>query len=171
MTKGAEGGNEKITLEPGQRVWFYANQVAQYNVTFPAGEWNVVYWVKTLNQTELNARLYTRLQNVALGGGHTKIKEGYNLISYSGNIQENVEPLDAGSFTVPKDGRFAIEVFWQSGANGSLEIYCNPLDKHSSQVTSPSSDPGYPIPELPTLILFSAGLIILAGYVVLKRRK
>ena len=28
-----------------------------------------------------------------------------------------------------------------------------------------------PIPELPTLILFSAGLIILAGYVLLKRRR
>ena len=90
-------------------------------------------------------------------------------ISYSGNIQENLESLDAGIFTVPKDGRFAIEVFWPTGAFGSLEVYCNPPEKHSSHVTSPSSDPGYPIPELSTVILFGVGLLVISGYVAWRR--
>ncbi|CAD6491529.1 MAG: hypothetical protein ANIMEMIM_00159 [Candidatus Argoarchaeum ethanivorans] len=176
MTKGAEGGNEKITLEPGQRVWFYANQVAQCNVTFPAGKWNVVYWVKALNASEAGGGyVYTRIGYVdATGNEHLVSSSSANEpITDPTNIEEIAEKtLDSvDGFTVPKGGRLAIDVYWGHSPLGSLEIYCNPLDKHSSQVTSPSSDPGYPIPELPTLILFSAGLIIIAGYVVLKRRR
>jgi len=70
-----------------------------------------------------------------------------------------------------KAGRFAIEVLWSSSAAGNLEIHCNPSDKHASNVTSPSSDPGYPVPELSTFILLSTGLIALAGYVLLTKRR
>lgn len=172
MTKGVEGGDEKITLAPGERVWFYADHVAESNVSFPAGTWNVSYWVKTLNTTESSKNLYTRLQNVTPDGEHTEVKGGWNAISGSANMQENVESLEAGSFTVPEGGRFAVEVFWSSSANGNLEVYCNPPEKQSSQVTSPSSDPGYPIPELPTIILFGVGLLVISGYVGwFKRRR
>ena len=177
MTKGAEGGNEKITLEPGERVWFYADQVAQCNVTFPAGKWNVVYWVKALNENEAgDGRVFTRIGYVdATGNGNLVSNSSSEAITNPQHSEEIVEDWfknnDVPSFTVPEGGRLAIEVYWGSSPLGSLEIHCNPLDKHSSQVTSPSSDPGYPIPELPTLILFSSGLLILAGYVVLKRKK
>jgi len=104
MTKGIEGGDDKITLAPGERVWFYADELAQCDVSFPAGKWNVSYWIKTLNTTESGTRLTTRLQNVASSGGPTEIKEGYNTISYSADLHENAESLDAGSFTVPEGG-------------------------------------------------------------------
>jgi hypothetical protein len=170
MTKGVEGEDEKITLAPGDRVWFYAGQLAECNVSFSAGAWNVSYWVKTLDATESGTTLYTILQNITSGGNST-VTGNEKAISYSGNIQENVESLDAGIFTVPKDGRFAIEVFWPTGAAGGLEVYCNPQGKHSSHVTSPSSDPGYPIPELPTVILLGVGLLVITGYVVLRRNR
>jgi len=40
----------------------------------------------------------------------------------------------------------------------------------ASWIFSPSTDPGYPVPELPTIILFSIGLLALAGYVVVRRK-
>ncbi len=168
MTKGVDGEDEKIILAPGDRVWFYADQLAECNVSFSAGVWNVSYWVKTLDASESGTTLYTILQNVTSGGNST-VTGNEKAISYSGNIQENLESLDAGIFTVPKDGRFAIEVFWPTGAFGSLEVYCNPPEKHSSHVTSPSSDPGYPIPELSTVILFGVGLLVISGYVAWRR--
>ena len=171
MTKGVEGKDEKITLAPGDRVWFYAGQLAECNVSFSAGVWNVSYWVKTLNATESGTNLYTRLQTVTADESHTEIKEGWNATSYSENTQENVESLDAGTFTVTKDGRFAIEVFWSGSANGNLEVYCNPSGKQSSHVTSPDSDPCYPIPELSTVILFGMGLLVITGYVAFRRNR
>ena len=171
MTKGVGGGDVTITLAPGKRVWFYADQVAVCDVTFPAGSWDVAYWVKTLSTGEANTRLTTRLCYASSDGTETRVKGGYNPISYSASLQENVEPLvPDDSFTVPQGGRLAIEVLWSGSAKGTLEIHCNPPDKHASKVTSPSTDPGYPVPELPTFILFSAGLIALAGYVGLRRK-
>ena len=83
------------------------------------------------------------------------------------NVTEALAPKS--SFTIPEGGRFAIEVLWVSTAEGDLEIHCNPPGDLVSKVTSPTSDPGYPVPELPTIILFSAGLIALATFLVLKR--
>jgi hypothetical protein len=75
----------------------------------------------------------------------------------------------AGPFTVPEGGRFALEIEWVSAANGNLEIYCNLPDRRASQIASPSSDPGYPIPELSTLVLLGVGLLMIVGYVALRR--
>ena len=172
MTKWVEGGDDKITLAPGERVWFYADELAACDVTFPAGSWDVSYWVKTLNAYDGSKRLYTRLHNVTSDGGHTEIKGTWGGISYNADIQEYSKSLIPDEpFTVKKDGGFAIEILWQSGDQGNLEIHCNPSGEHASKATSPSSDPGYPVPELPTVILFSTGLITLAGYVLLTKKR
>lgn len=39
-----------------------------------------------------------------------------------------------------------------------------------SYISSPDTDPGYPVPELGTCFLFSVGLLALAGYVWVRRR-
>lgn len=39
-----------------------------------------------------------------------------------------------------------------------------------TKLSSPSTDPGYPIPELSTLVLSSVGLLALVGYVVYRKR-
>jgi hypothetical protein len=175
MTKGVEGGNTIITLVKGERVWFYADQVAECNVSFPAGIWNVSYWVNATNSSDSGKQITTRLQGITANG--TKISgingyvQKYYYINSPQNLEEVTESLNSGTFTIPEGGRFAIEILWQSTANGSLEVCCNPPEKHSSQVTSPSSDSGYPIPELPTIILFSMGLLVIAGYVELGGRR
>jgi hypothetical protein len=56
-------------------------------------------------------------------------------------------------------------------ASDTIRIYYDPLDDvKDPYLISPSSDHGYPIPELSTLILFSMGVIALLGYVLLKKR-
>ena len=115
MTKGVEGGDVTITLAPGKRVWFYADELAACDVTFPAGSWDVSYWVKTLNAYDGSKRLYTRLHNVTSDGGHTEIKGTWGGISYNADIQEYSKSLIPDEpFTVKKDGRFAIEILVMS---------------------------------------------------------
>lgn len=170
MTKGVEGGDTKITLAPGQCVWFYADQVAVCTVSFPAGTWTVSYWVKALSINESNIPLYTRLHVVTPSGDTTTITEEWNSITYTGEVQDNVESLVAGSFSVPQGGRFALEVLWNESANGNLELYCNPSENQSSRVTSPSSDPGYPVPELPSILFLGVGLLAIATHLKVQRR-
>ena len=173
MTKGVEGGDVTITIAPGERVWLYADQVAVCDVTFPAGSWNIAYWVKALDSGK---RVTTRLHGIDSVGnrlsGPYGYKGGNHNIGSSGALEDVTHTLTPGeSFTIPEGGRFAIEVLWASGAAGNLEIHCNPSGKHASKITSSSSDPGYPVPELPTILLFSTGLITLAGYVLLTKRR
>ncbi|CAD6493891.1 MAG: hypothetical protein CHKLHMKO_00568 [Candidatus Argoarchaeum ethanivorans] len=78
------------------------------------------------------------------------------------------------------------ELKWQYSKDGSQSIgsdtgWVDPIivRKYTSPepTTSVSATEEYvggdgedPVPELPTIILFSIGLLVLAGYVVLKRR-
>ena len=174
MTKGVEGGDDKITLAPGKRVWFYADQVAVCDVTFPAGSWDTVCWVKALNSKDLGKRVYIRLQGIDSEGNKISGSHGYaerwSTIKTPGGLEEISKALNPESFTIPEGGRFAVEVLW-SGEVGELEIHFNPSGDPVSKTTSPSSDPGYPVPELPTIILLSTGLIALAGYVLLTKKR
>ena len=176
MTKGVEGGDVTITLQPGKRVWLYADQLAQCDVGFPEDKWSVAYWVKALNSSEAgDGRVYTRLCYIDSAGNPTMASNSVSeAIINPTNIEEIVEDRftngDVTAFTVPEGGRLAIEVYWGSSPLGNLEIHCNPPDKYASNVTSPSTDPGYPVPELPTIILVSAGLLILAGYAYMGKR-
>jgi hypothetical protein len=175
MTKGMEGENDKVTLAKGERVWFYADQVAESNVSFPVGIWNVSYWVKATNSGDSTKQITTRLQGINSTGaklsGSPYAQGQYNIGSPQ-NLEEVTESLNpTETFTIPEGGRFAIEVLWADGATGNLEIHCNPSGKHASDVTSPSSDPGYPIPELSTILLFGVGLLVIAGYVELRRKR
>ena len=77
--------------------------------------------------------------------------------------------LDVGSCCNP--GKFN-----SSGANNHCAACqcCNTNEGHDTNDCNgiPSGDPVPPVPELPTLVLLSIGLLMLAGYVVLgKRRK
>jgi hypothetical protein len=176
MTKGTEGGMDTyISLPPGKRVWFYADQVAESNVSFPVGIWNVSYWVNAIDLGDFDKRITTRFQGINATGeklSGSPYAEGQYNIGNPQNIEEVTESLNSTeTFTIPESGRFAIEVLWASGATGNLEIHYNPSGKHASQVTSPPSDPGYPIPELPTILLFGVGLLVIAGYVELRRKR
>jgi len=177
MTKGVEGGEDKVTLANGERVWFYADQLADCNVSFPAGVWNVSYWVNATNLTDSGETITTRIHGINSTGfrlsSATGYKSGSATVQTPGSLEEVTESLDvdAPGFTIPEGGRFAIEVLWASGAAGNLEIYCNPVGVDTSHVTSPTSDPGYPIPELPTILLFGVGLLVITGYVRWLRRR
>ncbi len=172
MTKGVEGGDCTITLAPGERVRFCADQLADGNVSFPEGDWDVSYWLKQLHEYDGYKGVHYRLQVVYPNESTSTIGTVYTQLGQKQILRETSLSLpDAGPFTVPEGGRFALELEWSSDANGNLEIYCNLPDRRASQVASPSSDPGYPIPELSTLVLLGVGLLMIVGYVALRKRK
>jgi len=67
------------------------------------------------------------------------------------------------------DDWLGVRVSWSGPASEKIRVYYDAGDKNS-YVKSPTADPGYPIPELSTLILFSSGLLALAGYALKKRK-
>ena len=75
--------------------------------------------------------------------------------------------ISANPFTVPKGDYLALRIANPEAGAADLVIKTG---EDNSYLTSPKTDPGYPIPELSTFILFSVGLLALAGYIWLKKR-
>ncbi len=70
----------------------------------------------------------------------------------------------ANGFTVP-NGKYIAFKIKASGASFTVTTIGN------SYVTWPGATPDYPVPELPTIVLMSTGLLALAGFVVYSRSR
>ena len=152
MTKGTEAGMDTaIGLPHGLRVWHYADPVADGDVTFPAGAWNVSYWVKTLSDEDSGRPVTTKLHGIDSTGAELP-GSPYAEATYYINKAETVETVTASlntvAFTIPAGGRLAIELIWDAAATSDLVLYCNLKGEHASQITSPTSDPSNLMPDL-----------------------
>ena len=163
-----------VTLDKGERAWWYAHEAAQCNLTFPAGGWGVTFWINATNSTDNGRKVTIRLQGINSTGyqisGTTGYKGGLYTISNATNIEKIEKTLSCDPVDMLEGDRIALEVLWYSMANGSLIVFYNSTS-HNSSLISPSNSPVYPVPELSTLILFSTGLIALAGYVLLTKKR
>jgi len=162
MNKGSTaGGGTSINITKGANEIWQANEVASVTVGFQAGT-----WTGDLHHTGTQ---YVEPVVVDIG-----VWDGSSFTSYgyaSGTVYD-LEPtwsftISASAFDIPAGQYLAFKVSNNSGQNRTLEVATD----GTSFVTSPSSDPGYPIPELPTIILLGAGLACLGGYIIFMRRK
>ena len=134
--------------------------------------------------------------DLTIGAGTWPLHLNYNAPSVGGTIDIELwsgdhgadvlfgsvdnEPISGGSGTIsvdisgsevyfPTDNYLMLFIKWDasSGTTG-LTVNCG---NGKSTFTSPSTDPGYPVPELSTMVLFSVGLLALVGYVGYRRRR
>lgn len=76
--------------------------------------------------------------------------------------------ISGGSMEFDTGEHLMLALKWYpSDESSNLVVTCD----NKAILTSPSTDPGYPVPELSSLILFSVGLLALAGYVVYKKKR
>ena len=159
------GGCSAITVpQPPNGIFWIANEAATCDVTFTAGNWDV----------HLRAQRSTSDNNFIAEIGEW---DGANFISkgqYTGSFPGTGHPntvdftISASQFTVDEGNWLAFKLTNLEPKPGGSQLGIDPCE---CDVSSPPSDPGYPVPELSTLILLSVGLLTLAGYVGLRRKK
>ena len=157
MFKGSpSGGSAQANIDQGLSVIWIANEAASTNVTFPAATWDG--YIKATSQTGSDATL-----NVEIGtwnGSFTPSGTGEQSadLSYP-KAQTTTNPfsINASSFSVPL------------GQYLALRINCTVAKKITyietdggSYVNYPNPSPAYPVPDVETLILFAAGMVIVA---------
>ncbi|MCK4732551.1 MAG: hypothetical protein KAT65_08835 [Methanophagales archaeon] len=165
------GSPDTVTLDPGESAWWYTDEAAQCDLTFSAGTWTATYWAQASGDSGRH-RVYARLYVVHIDGSATEIAEEYKLLGPGDGLVRKDRALSPGSVDVKTGEKIAIEIEWSSsaGSDDKLTIYYNGED-YKSRLVSPLSNPAWPVPELSTLILFSVGLLVLAGYAVLTKRR
>jgi hypothetical protein len=165
MYKGdTSNGEESVAIgASGFKVWI-ADQAATVDVSFPAAAWTgqVVF---------TSAPSDTHTFTIDIGSADadgSDFQEGGPTATLTGDGSATVFTFttDATSLNVPGTKYLALRITNNSGSG-----YTVTTGVAWSYISSPSSDPGYPVPELSSIILLGSGLIILVGYFVWHRRK
>ena len=159
-----------ITLGPDGEGWWYAESAAQCDLSFPLGDWIVTCWIETNSSDDEYIGVY--IYNITNTGDPLLIKYGGKNLDSSDGIYKLSKTFEAVPATNIYEGdRIAVRVTFSGTADAGewLKIYYNSTT-YNSTLTSPPNSPAWPVPELPTLIFVSAGLLILAGYAYVGRR-
>ena len=166
------GGDRYFRLNYTKVAWFYADTGAENGLSFGEYSWTTYIRTEAIEDDEIGHNLTVEICRLASDGTVTVIaNHSENLTAADSGTRWEIMCEDNGSSTQDFSAGdwLAVRLSWDCSTD-ELQIYYEIEEHSNSYVKSPSSDPGYPVPELPTLILFASGLIILAGYVVLKRR-
>jgi hypothetical protein len=151
-----------VTVSNGSSTIWRANEPATVDVGFSGGTWTGKI---TLNESFASGETFT----VEVGSyeGSTFTSAGSQTCTgATDKITFSLE-IPATTFDILNGNYLALNITNPSDGSADLVIKTG---GGNSYVTSPETDPGYPVPELPTIILFSAGLLILAGYAYMGRR-
>ncbi len=151
-----------LAILNGDTTNWTANEAATVDVKFPVGNWTG--WL-TLNAT------FSAPDNFTVAVGSYNTTAGFSSAGtqeFIGESSKTAFALDisAAEFTVPKGNNLSLQVTNPSAGSAALEIKTG---AGNSFITSPETDPGYPVPELNTTILFSVGLLALAAYILRPR--
>jgi len=168
MYKGVTN-NEEGSVEigaGGSNVWV-ADQAATVDVGFPAAAWTGQVVFTSAPSAGPPAHTFTiEIGNAEAGGSNFQEGGPVATLTGDGSTMAFTYTTDATSLTVPNTKYLALRITNNSGSG-----YTVATGEAWSYINSPSSDPGYPIPEPSTIILLGIGLTILAGYFVCHRRK
>ena len=160
MYRGSQlGGVDNVSIPKEGTVIWLANEIATTDVTFPSGTWSI-----NLTKGQYNKR---RSFTASIGVQDTSAFTAYG--NYTGNFYEAQSvsfPISASGFAVSQGQWLAFRVI-NLETNHNISIQTAGV----SNITSPSSSPDYPVPELSTFLLFGVGLLALVGYVGYRKRR
>lgn len=148
-----------LAIPTGDSTNWTANEAATVDVKFPVGNWTG--WL-TLNTP------FPATDNFTVAVGSYNTTAGFSSAGtqeFIGDGSKTAFALDisAAEFTVPKGNNLSLQV-----TNPSTDLVIK-TGAGNSFITSPETDPGYPVPELSTTLLFSVGLLALAAYILRPR--
>ena len=170
---GPTGPAATVTVPANQRAWWYMDQVAQVDVSFCTNPWEAEVHAFVDSDSE-TANLTVRSWKVNPSDGEA-IELANKTEEITLNTAHNHYPLTltttGANQTIPTGWTIGCSVEWSGIKDLKIGYNNNIGDVDDSWCKTPSCDPGYPTPELPTIVLMSIGLVVLGMYVWLKKRK
>jgi hypothetical protein len=175
MQKGARSGTGKsFYLDYTEAAWFYADTGAECSLGFGENPWEAHIRTEGIEDDEVGHNLSVDVcaldpdtGAVTVLAHHTEQLTAVGSIHLwnitCGDNESTMQEFSTGDW-------LAVRLAWDCETD-ELRIYYGAEAGCDSYIESPSSDPGYPIPELPTILLSGLGLLVIAGYVTWRRRK
>ena len=171
MQKGSGSSGVSAALGPGAYATWGADESVSVNQVDMAGQWDVhVYlWVSSMDAISVTVdigRLNSSGTFIVAAG-----KEKTLPICGSHNHWWNTTEINPTSFPISNGESLAVRVTNNDNADSITVVATGTPTNSPSYIASPDSDPGYPVPELPTIVLTSLGVLLLVGFVAYSRRR
>ena len=152
------------------KIWS-ADEAASVDVSFGTGEWSGTIDFTNGNAGYLNTGETITLAIGYLDGDGTFHSAATHVANGPTSSVWPVSMTPGSDFTVPAGNYLALEVSITGGGDGvEIDTHNTGEGDSASWITSPECGNDYPVPELPTIILMSIGLLALLGYVRYRRR-
>lgn len=174
MHKGSRtGSGTYFNLNSTEVAWFYADTGAECDLGFGESSWEAHIRTEGIEDDELGHNLSVEICRLngstgdvtVLANNHTQ-----QLTAVGSKHLWNITCNAATTQDFSTGDWLAVRLSWDCTTD-PLQIYYEAEAGSDSYIESPASDPGYPIPELSTILLFSLGLLVIAGYVGWLRRR
>ena len=168
MQKGSGHGDNYVAITDESLIWS-SNEAASIaeGVSFGTGTWHgVIDYTGEASEGFLDNGETMKLEigSLSPGGVFTPAMEMTDTDYHAATI---ISVAPGSEFIVPNGHYIALKLT----VTGYVRVDVSVSNGGSSSyIKSPSVDPGYPVPELSTLVLLSFGLLALFGYVVYRRR-
>ena len=175
MHKGSGSGTGTyFNLNYTEVAWFYADTGAECELGFGEQPWEAHIRTEAIDGDEIERNLTVEICRLDNGTGNVTVIASHmqQLTAVGSKHLWNITCEDNESSTqdFSTGDWLAVRLSWDC-ATDELQIYYNATAGSDSYIESPAADPGYPIPELPTIILFGVGLLVIAGYVGLRTKR
>jgi hypothetical protein len=168
MHKDSGEGIIPVPINAGQSKVWVADEYVTVNQIDMSGTWNV-------NLTVLNVgapgTAKFKVDIGTLSGGSFTSKGNADITPYYLGVFETklfTMNIDTTDHTIGENDYLAIQVTDYTGYINIQVLTVGEVNS-PSYIASPSTDPGYPFPELPTVLLTSIGLLALTGFVLFSR--
>ena len=154
---------DTVIISPGNNITWVANEPALVDAAFRAGRWTG--WL-ILNEPFPGDNFTAEIGSYNCSNNNFSTAGSQNFTGAAGTDKTMFEVnIQASAFMVPEGDYLAFRIS-NPTCNGNDIV----VQTGKSFITSPESDPGYPVPELHTVMLFFFGLLTLIAYYMLWNR-
>ncbi|MFC2006812.1 hypothetical protein ACFLUQ_01435 [Chloroflexota bacterium] len=172
LTEASGGSPSSVTVVSGKRAFWYMDQTAETDISFGLETWGAEVHAYVATGTEYsNIRVKVWKVNPA-DNEATELASGVDdvtLTTAHNHFPVTLTPV-GGAQEIPIGWTIACSVEWD-GDEDLIIGFNEPMNEgEDSWCESPCNDPGYPTPELSTIILMSLGLVTIIGFIYFRHR-
>jgi hypothetical protein len=173
MTTDRTGVDGSVNVTAGKSQIWIANKIALTNVLYPNDSWVI----RIATDSDWSANFVLDMGYWAADGFHALTTVDSTLWYNDGFINQfksvisKSRPGACQQFMVPKGTYLAVRITNNNGVDHTVYTGDHSNDKYFSCVTSPQTDPGYPVPELAAGLLLGVGVLSLGGFMILRRKQ
>ena len=155
---------DTVSISPGNNITWVANEPALVDAAFRAGRWTG--WLILNGSFPEGDNFTAEIGSYNCSDNNFSAAGSQNFTGAAGTDKTMFEVnIQASAFMVPEGDYLAFRVSNPTSNDSDIVVQTG-----KSFITSPESDPGYPVPELHTVMLFFFGLLTLIAYYMLWNR-